>query len=51
LKYFLGIDYGTGGAKTCLVNDEMDVISYSFREYEIITRKPGQNMIRITTGI
>ena len=41
MKYFLGIDYGTGGAKACLVNDEMDVISYSFREYEIITQKPG----------
>jgi len=41
LKYFLGIDYGTGGAKACLTNSEMDVISYSFREYEIITRKPG----------
>ncbi len=41
MKYFLGIDYGTGGAKACLTNSEMDVISYSFREYEIITRKPG----------
>ena len=41
MRYFLGIDYGTGGAKACLTNAEMDIISYSFREYEIITQKPG----------
>ena len=41
MKYFLGIDYGTGGAKACLTDSEMDVISYSFREYEIITQKSG----------
>ncbi len=41
MKYFLGIDYGTGGAKACITNSDMDVISYSFREYQIITQKLG----------
>ncbi|MCX7842009.1 MAG: FGGY-family carbohydrate kinase [Clostridia bacterium] len=40
-SYLLGIDYGTGGAKACIMNDEADVLSYSFREYPIYTEKPG----------
>lgn len=40
-NYLLGIDYGTGGAKACIINDQADVLSYSFREYPIITEKPG----------
>jgi len=39
--YLLGIDYGTGGAKACIINTEGKVLSYAFREYPIITRKPG----------
>ena len=39
--YLLGIDFGTGGAKACIINDQADVLSYSFREYEIITDAPG----------
>jgi len=40
-RYLLGIDYGTGGAKACVINTEGRVLSYAFREYPIITRKPG----------
>ncbi len=37
----LGLDFGTGGAKACIINDQADVLSYSFREYPIYTEKPG----------
>lgn len=40
-KYLLGIDYGTGGAKACIVDDGGNILSYSFREYPIIINKPG----------
>jgi ribulokinase len=40
-KYLLGIDYGTGGAKACIINEEADVVSYAYREYPIIVQKPG----------
>ncbi len=40
-RYLLGIDYGTGGAKACIINDEADVLSYAYREYPIIVHKPG----------
>ena len=39
--YLLGIDYGTGGAKACIIDEEVNVLGYSFREYPIITEKPG----------
>jgi len=39
--YLLGIDYGTGGAKACIINTEGKVLAYAFREYPIITKKPG----------
>jgi xylulokinase len=38
--YLMGIDYGTGGAKVCIINTEGKVLAYAFREYPIITRKP-----------
>jgi xylulokinase len=40
-KYLLGIDYGTGGAKATIIDDEANVLSYAFREYPIITQKSG----------
>ena len=40
-RYLLGIDYGTGGAKACIINEEADVMSYAYREYPIIVQKPG----------
>ena len=39
--YFLGLDYGTGGAKACITDEELNIIAYSFQEYPIITNKPG----------
>lgn len=38
--YLMGIDYGTGGAKSCIINTEGKVLAYAFREYPIITKKP-----------
>ena len=37
----LGIDYGTGGAKACIINEEADVLAYAYREYPIVIEKPG----------
>lgn len=39
--YFLGIDYGTGGAKATLIDADGAVRGHAFREYPIITEKPG----------
>lgn len=39
--YLLGIDYGTGGAKACIIDDQANVLSYSYKEYPIYTEKPG----------
>ena len=41
MKYLLGIDYGTGGAKACITDEELKVLAYAFREYAIITTQPG----------
>ncbi len=37
----LGIDFGTGGAKACLIDDEGAVLGYAYREYTILHPKPG----------
>ncbi len=39
--YLLGIDYGTGGAKACIINTQGDVLSFAFEEYPFIHEKPG----------
>lgn len=39
--YLLGIDYGTGGAKACIINAEGDVLGFAFEEYPFIHEKPG----------
>ncbi len=39
--YFLGLDYGTGGVKGTIINDEGKVLGYHFAEYPIITPHPG----------
>jgi xylulokinase len=39
--YFMGIDYGTGGCKACIIDEDLNVLSYAFREYPIITERPG----------
>lgn len=39
-NYFLGLDYGTGGSKTTIINSEGEVLAYAFEEYEILTPHP-----------
>ncbi len=39
--YLMGIDYGTGGAKACIINVEGDVLGFAFEEYPFIHEKPG----------
>jgi ribulokinase len=40
-KYFLGLDYGTGGAKAALVDAEGTVVGYAFEEYPLQHPCPG----------
>ena len=40
-EYLLGLDYGTGGGKACLIDAEGHVLAYAFREYPIIIQHPG----------
>lgn len=40
-KYLLGMDFGTGGAKACIIDQKANVLSYAFREYPIYTDNPG----------
>ena len=40
-NYLLGIDYGTGGAKACIIDEDANSVCYAFREYPIIINKPG----------
>lgn len=37
----LGVDYGTGGAKACLIDTQGAVLGYAFEEYPIHTDRPG----------
>ncbi len=39
--YLLGLDYGTGGAKACIIDSDANILSYAFREYPIYTEKPA----------
>lgn len=39
--FFLGIDMGTGGCKTALMDTAGEVLAYAFREYPILNEKPG----------
>ncbi len=39
--FLLGIDYGTGGAKACIINPEGDVLGFTFEEYPFIHEHPG----------
>jgi sugar (pentulose or hexulose) kinase len=39
--YLLGLDYGTGGAKACIINMEGQVLGFGFEEYPFIHEKPG----------
>jgi len=37
----LGLDYGTGGAKACLINPQGEVLGFAFEEYPSYHDKPG----------
>jgi len=39
--YLLGIDYGTGGAKACIINPDGEVLGFAFKEYPFYHDKPG----------
>jgi sugar (pentulose or hexulose) kinase len=39
--YLLGLDYGTGGAKACIINAEGEVLGFAFEEYPFFHDKPG----------
>lgn len=39
--YLLGIDYGTGGAKACVINPEGNVLGFTFEEYPFVHEKPN----------
>ena len=39
--YFIGLDMGTGGCKAALINDQGEVLGYSFKEYPIINERPN----------
>lgn len=39
--YLMGIDYGTGGAKACVIDTEGNVLGFAFEEYPFIHERPG----------
>jgi xylulokinase len=39
--YLLGLDYGTGGAKACIIDTAGQVLGFGFSEYPFIHEKPG----------
>lgn len=39
--YLLGIDFGTGGAKACITDSELNVCAYAYRSYQILVKRPG----------
>ncbi len=39
--FILGIDFGTGGAKACLIDTQGEVLGYAFEELQLIHKKSG----------
>ncbi len=39
--FLVGIDYGTGGAKACIINAQGEVLGFAFEEYPIIHENSG----------
>ena len=39
--FLLGIDYGTGGAKACIIDTQGQVLGFAFTEYPFYHDKPG----------
>jgi sugar (pentulose or hexulose) kinase len=40
-EYLMGMDYGTGGAKACIIDDQGQVLGFTFEEYPFIHERPG----------
>jgi sugar (pentulose or hexulose) kinase len=40
-RCLLGMDFGTGGAKACVIDMQGAVLGFAFEEYAIITDRPG----------
>jgi sugar (pentulose or hexulose) kinase len=40
-SYLLGMDYGTGGAKACIIDAEGNVLGFAFEEYPFFHEHPG----------
>jgi len=40
-SYLLGLDYGTGGAKACIIDTQGSVLGSAFEEYPFVHEKPG----------
>lgn len=40
-NYLLGLDYGTGGAKACVIDAQGEVRGFAYEEYPIINERPG----------
>ncbi|MCP1108926.1 FGGY-family carbohydrate kinase [Ohessyouella blattaphilus] len=40
-RYLIGLDYGTGGGKACIIDEEANVLAYAFREYPIYVDRPS----------
>ena len=43
MSFLLGIDYGTGGGKAVLIDDQGEVLGYGFSEYPIYTDTDGRS--------
>ena len=41
MNYYLGIDIGTSGCKAVIFDEDGHQQSLSYREYDIISKKPG----------
>ena len=39
--FLLGIDYGTGGTKACIIDTQGQVLGFGFKEYPFFHDKPG----------
>ena len=40
-QYLLGLDHGTGGVKSCIIDEAANVLGYAYREYPIYSNAPG----------
>ena len=40
-SYLIGLDYGTGGAKACIIDDQANILAYAYREYPIYASHSG----------